>query len=311
MRKNWNLKAIAFRVALANSVTLLACVSPSSTRGNLTTPQYAADSARLTAFNLLNQQRQQCGFPAFQDNTYLDQAAEAHARYEQSANEPSDTEVFGRAGFTGETYADRAVHFGFPSGFDVGGVGAGFSDRSTTEALYGQALVYGWLSGVYHLPPLMEPATDVGVGEVHSTSGDAATVWGSMSFANLQTMTKNSPLTFPCQGTTGVAFEGVTENPKPPETSGLWGTPIGVIGNPTDTIVLRSGTVTDMSRHIITLRLLYSANDPNKELQAYAAVAYPQVPLSPNTQYMVSITGLVNGVGFSRSFSFTTGDIVR
>ncbi|RKP43390.1 CAP domain-containing protein [Trinickia fusca] len=311
LRGNWNLKAIAFRVALAGFVTLLACVSPSSIRGNLTTPQYAAGSARLAAFNLLNQQRQQCGFPAFQDNAYLDQAANAHARYEQSADEPSDTEVFGRPGFTGQTYADRAVHFGFPSGLDVGGVGAGFTDRSTTEALYGQALVYAWLSGVYHLPPLMEPATDVGVGEVDSTSGGTATVWGSMSFANLQSMTTNSPLTFPCQGTTGVAFEGVTENPKPPDTSGLWGTPIGVMGNPTDTIVLRSGTVTDMLGHIITLRLLYSANDPNKELQSYAAVAYPPMPLSPNTQYMVSITGVVNGVAFSRSFSFTTGDIVQ
>src|SRR5262249_24528277 len=157
---------------------------------------------------------------------------------EQAANMPSDTEVSGQPGFTGVTYTDRAVRFGFPSGFDVGGVGAGFSGPSSTEVKYGQTLVYGWLSGVYHLPPLMEPATDVGVGEVDSTSSGMTTVWGSMSFANLQSMTTSSPLTFPCQGTTGVAYKGVAETPTPPNTSGPWGTPIGVMGNPSDTILL-------------------------------------------------------------------------
>ena len=35
-------------------------------------------------------------------------------------------------------------------------------------------------------------------------------------------------------------------------------------------------------------------------------VAYPNMPLSANTQYTASIMGSVNGVAFSRSFSFTT-----
>ena len=280
--------------------------------GTVSTPQYVASSAQLAAFTLLNSQRQQCGFPALQENTYLDQAANGHAAYEQANSTTSDTEVSTNAGFTGATYTDRAMHFGFPSGISVGGVSGAFSGTSSTETQYGQSFVYAALSGVYHAPVLMLPVSTVGVGELDRTSAGTTTVWGSMSFANLQTMTSNSPLTFPCQGTTGVAYEGVSENPTPPNTSGSWGTPIVVMGNPSDTIVLTSGTIVPTAGGSVTnLQLLDSANDPNHELQPYEASAYPSTPLSANTQYTYSLNGTVNGKVFSRNYTFTTGNIIQ
>lgn len=329
MKKNLEIKKLAVYGVIAVSTILTACgggggsgnstapataaSTPSSTAtsSNLTTPQYAASSAQLAAFNLLNQQRQQCGFPALLDNSELDQAAHAHAQYLATNNVLSDTEVSGNAGFTGVTYADRAVHFGYPQSVYSGGVSGGYyTNAKLTETQYGQQLVYGWLSGVYHIAIAAWPVTSVGIGEVETTYNGFPQVWSSLSIANLQPMTTSAPLTFPCQGTTGVAYQASGESPTPPNTSGPWGTPVAVAGNPTDTIVLQTGTMTDTSGHVITLQLLDSANDPNKLLPAFEGVAYPSTPLTANTAYTVSITGTVNGTAFSSSFSFTTGNVV-
>lgn len=286
--------------------------APATNPANLSSPQYAASSTQLAAFNLLNQQRQQCGFPALQDNSILDQAAQAHADYMGLNNGTiTDTEVAGNAGFTGITYGDRAVHFGYPQSVYAGGVSEGYYTNATlSNAQYGQNLVYGWLSGVYHIAVGVWPVTAIGVGINSTTFNGFPEIHATLSIANLQPMPGNTPLTYPCQGTTGVPYQSLGETPSPPNTSGAWGTPVAVAGNPSDTIVLQAGTMTDASGHVIALQLLDSANDPNKLLPAFEGVAYPATPLTANTTYAVSLTGTINGTAFSRSFSFTTGNIV-
>jgi hypothetical protein len=283
----------------------------SATSANVSTPQYASGSAQSAAFTLLNQQRQQCGFPALVENTQLDQAAAAHAKYQGLNNVVSDTEVAGNAGFTGVTYTNRAVAAGYPQSVGAGGVSEGYYTNATlTETQYGQQLIYGWEAGVYHVGGIFAPVTAAGVGESETTFNGFPEVWADITLANLQSMTTSSPLTFPCQGTTGLAYKASGETPTPPNTSGAWGTPVTVMGNPTDTIVLQSGSMTDTLGNDITLQLLNSTNDPNKEIQSYQGAAYPAAPLSPNMTYSVSITGTVNGTAFSRNFTFTTGNIV-
>jgi hypothetical protein len=83
-----------------------------------------------------------------------------------------------------------------------------------------------------------------------------------------------------------------------------------VVGNPGDAIVVQSGTATDTSGNVIALQVLNAGTDPNKEIPAYEAVAYPSAPLTPNAAYAVSLTGTVNGKAFSRNFTFTTGNVV-
>ncbi|SDR54380.1 Cysteine-rich secretory protein family protein [Paraburkholderia fungorum] len=284
-----------------------------ATGANVATPQYATDSAQLAAFNTLNQQRQSCGFPALVENTQLDQAAQAHASYMgQNGGQITDTEVVGNPGFTGVTYTDRAVHFGFPSATTTysGGVSGGYYTNATlTDAAYGQQLAYDWLSGVYHIAVGVWPVTAIGVGFNQTTYNSFPEIQASLLIANFTTMS-NVPLTFPCQGTSGVAYLSGGETPTPPNVSGNWGTPIAVAGNSGDTIALIAGTVTDASGNVTTLQLLDSANDPNKVLPKYEAVAYPATPLLPNTSYSVSLAGTVNGTAFSRNFTFTTGNIV-
>jgi hypothetical protein len=324
MKKISALTAVSFAAAL----TLAACgggggnggaapasgaSTPAATTNpaNLTAPQYPGDSFQLTAFNLLNQQRQQCGFPALQVNAALDQAAAAHAQYQATNNVVSDTETTGAAGFTGTTYVDRAAHFGYTQNVGFVGVSGGFYTNATwTEAQYGQQSVYGLISGVYHIDIAVAPTTAVGIGKVATTFNGFPQEWYSMTLADYKPVITNAPLTFPCQGTTGVAYSAGGEIPTPPATSGNWGTPVAVAGNQTDTIVMQTATMTDSSSHVITLQVLDSAKDPNKILPSWMGVAYPATPLSPNSQYTVSLTGTINGAPFSRTFSFTTGNII-
>ncbi|NVH76282.1 CAP domain-containing protein [Paraburkholderia sp. JPY432] len=284
-----------------------------ATSANVTTPQYTADSAQLAVFNTINQQRQQCGFPSLVENTQLDQAAQAHASYMgQNGGTITDTEVAGNPGFTGATYADRAVHVGFPgSQVYIGGESAGYYTNATlTEAAYGQAIAYAWMGGVYHIAIASWPVTEIGLGWNETTFNGFPEIQASNSIANMQPLAGNLPLTFPCQGTTGVAYKTIGETPTPPNTSGAYGTPVSVVGNAADTIVLTSGTYTDSSGNVINLQLLNSSTDTNKELPAFEAVAYPVAPLNANTTYTVSLTGTRNGTAFSRSFTFTTGNVI-
>ncbi|MBN3785699.1 CAP domain-containing protein [Burkholderia sp. Ac-20353] len=282
------------------------------TSNNVTTPTFAAGSMESAAFTLLNQQRQTCGFPALTENTTLDQTAMAHAQYLGANNAMSDTEVVGNVGFTGVTYVDRAAHFGYPSSsIAIMGVSAGYYTNATlTDVQYGQQLVYQWLAGVYHIAIAAWPITTIGVGMNKTTFNGFPEIQGSLTIANFQPMTTSGPLTFPCQGTTGVAYKAGGESPTPPNTSGPWGTPVAVAGNATDTILMQSGTMTDTSGNVINLKVLDSSTDPNKLLPKFEGVAYPTSPLQPNTTYSVSITGTVNGTAFSRNFTFTTGNVI-
>jgi hypothetical protein len=268
-------------------------------------------------FALINQQRQQCGFPALRENTDLDKAAAAHSQYEADNNVVSDTEVSGNSGFTGVSYLNRAVAAGFPST----AIGAGVSDGYAAEtsgfstAAAGQQMAYAYIGGVYHVAGVMFPVTNVGIGESETQTTINGTQftesWGSLSLLDAQPQTLSNVLTFPCQGVTGVPYKGQAESPTAPNVSSSgWGTPVLLMGNMTDTIVLQSGTMTDTSGNVINLQLLDSANDPNSEIKPYYGVAYPASPLAPNTTYTVSITGTVNGTALSRNFSFTTGNVV-
>lgn len=295
----------------ANNSSGVSTASSGATAGDQTAATYASGSIEASTFTQVNQARQQCGLPAYLQNTYLDKAAAAHANYMMDNNTVSDSETSGLTGYTGANYQARAVAGGYPSGVSVGGESTGFYTAQTlTNDAYAQHYLYGFLSGVYHIHGLMTAATDVGIGSVSQQYNGFPEMWAAVTFGNPKAVVTNGPLTFPCQGTTGVAYAGAGEIPTPPNTSSQWGTPVGVFGNVTDTITLTSGTMTDSSGTSITLQLLDSANDTNKELQPYQATAYPASALKPNTQYSVSIAGTYNGTPFSRSFTFTTGNIV-
>jgi hypothetical protein len=328
--KNFNMTLSA--VAIASALVLSACggggggsssasapapapAAAQTVTGTLSTPQYAANSAKSAIFTTLNQYRQQCGFPALQENTVLDKATQAHAQYNGLNNLVTDTETAGNPGYTGATYLDRAVVAGFPamaSGWGVSGdystVTSGFSAQQA-----GQWEANEYLGGVYHVGAVMYPSNIVGIGEYETSLNSSGTPftdsWDSLSLLNTSTQPLSNVTTFPCEGVTGVPYAANNEIPTPPNVSASgWGTPVILMRNVTDIIVLQTGTMTDTSGHVINLNLLDSANDSNHVLQPYQGVAYSSNPLTPNTTYSVAITGTINGQPFSSTFSFTTGN---
>lgn len=280
------------------------------TSADVATPAYAAGSAQIEIFNALNNYRQQCGFPALVENTTLDKSTDDHATYMiDNGYATTDTETAGNTGFTGASYLARAVYAGYPSTGVQGWGGAGGGSGAVTATQFGDLELGSWISGVYHSGVVFNTGSIVGIGEAEATvSGTTYSLADIFIVQNTATIT-NGPLTFPCQGVTGVPYAGVAETPTPPNVSSNgWGAPVQVGGNLTDTITLSSGTMTDTLGNVITLQVLDSATDPNKELKPYQGVAFPANPLSPNTTYSVVLTGTYNGATFTRTFSFTTGN---
>lgn len=281
--------------------------SPST--GNVSTPQYASTSAQTAILETINQQRQQCGFPALTENTLLDKASQAHADYiGNNGGTITDDEVSTNPGFTGATYAARATYAGYPANtvFVAGGSAGYWTNSTLSETAYGTNIAVAWSSGVYHVGPFVWPVTQIGIGWNETTVNSFPEAHGVVTVANLQPMGGSVPLMFPCDGATGVPYQVVGETPTPPNTNGTLGPSLAVASNSSDTVVLTSGTLTDTSGNVINLQVLNSATDPNKLIQAFEARAYSATPLTPNTKYSAILSGTDNGIPFTRTGSFTT-----
>lgn len=283
--------------------------SSSGSTGTLSSPQYASGSAELAAFNQLNTLRQECGFPALSENTLLDQAAANHLAYMQDNKiTPVHTEIQGNPGYTGATLQQRAQAVGYP----FGGVGEIIDADSSN---IGGALAATALTTVpYHAALAFAPFTDFGAAYGPVVMGPTTTYYTAEITLGYQTRAASygaTPLTFPCEGATGLPTGATGENPTPTINGQAVafpiGTPILIEGNATDTVLLASGQMTDPSGNVITLDLLDSANDSNHEIPPWAAAAFPASSLQPNTTYSVTLTGTIDGTAFSRNFSFATG----
>ena len=280
--------------------------STSGTNGTLATPQYAAGSLELAAFNQINAMRQQCGFPALKENTLLDQAAANHLQYMVDNQYYGHDEVSGNRGFTGVTPQAQESYVGFV-GQNGGQELSGLSQGET-----GADAIYGLMSVPYHEAGFLDPYTDAGF--VHGPWGNTNVFLTDLGVSSAPAIYSSAPLTYPCQGTTNAVYQSAAAGESPvPIINGQTvqfpiGTPVAIVGNASDTIALSSGTMTTPGGSVINLDLLDSATDGNHDISSFAAVAFPASPLQPNTTYSVSLTGTDNGTPFSRNFSFTTGN---
>ncbi|MCM2552674.1 CAP domain-containing protein [Burkholderia glumae] len=286
----------------ASSATPASGASATSTSqpGTLDTSNYAAGTSERAAFDLINQYRTQCGFPALKQNTVLDQASRNHVAYEIANNVVSDTEVAGKAGFTGVTGADRAKALGWPSGVYVGAADDGVSNVIDPTVI-GHNAILGFMSVPYHSLTVPINSTDIGIAFASDQNGSTVSLHAGGTLATIA----GAPLTLPCQGSTGIPYQGNGENPTPPGVTWPVGTPIAVMSNLNDIVRLTSGTITGPDGTPIMLQLLDGSIDPT--IGNYEAVAYPKTPLKASTQYSVMLQGTVNGTQFTRAFSFTTG----
>ena len=216
---------------------------------------YAGGSEELQAFNLLNAERAACGYGYLSQSTALDNSVINHAtwlgvnNYAMSHNEEA---VFSSGpnvgtnttGFTGVNPVDRMVAAGYnqTDADKVQEVGAS-KQPSTTKTGYGSTAVRNLLAAPYHANAMIGPFRNLGVtiksSAVAGLGADITAPAGSASrvffFANLgylqgtvaQQIGSTDVLTYPCQGTTGTAYQLTAETPNPVPGRNLATNPLG------------------------------------------------------------------------------------
>ncbi|MDD2878903.1 MAG: hypothetical protein PHQ58_00570 [Rhodoferax sp.] len=340
-------KATTFSLPLLLSLALAACggggggdsavVAPGTvlppTTVTIPTATYAAGSAELGGYTVLQQARVLCGFGALRQNTRLDAAALNHARYLTSISSASGTSVLSHYEdiptdpyYTGYFPWDRTTATGY--GDQVAEIlEATVWDYDTGNppvfpalAQRGADSMRSLLNTVYHLTGAMYAGADVGFGADVQTIATGTTSrreeyrFGSLN--GYQTTTINlgsgNVATYPCQGSTDIpsAFVPANESPNPfpamTSTSQTVGPPIYLKVDAGQVLRVTSSSVSQNGVSVPTT-VLTAANDPNRDLGANEVFVIPTIALSSNTNYQVSLSGTISGAPFSRSFSMSTG----
>ncbi|WP_146039598.1 MULTISPECIES: CAP domain-containing protein [unclassified Variovorax] len=306
---------------------------------------YADSSEELAAFTRLNAERLKCGFGLLQQNQQLDVAAAGHANYLLRNNMAGHFQNPADSFFTGNNALDRALAAGYSpklvldDNSDVTGTGANLITGRGIES------VRSLLSAPYHALSLLSSELDIGISIMSSDTTGTTGTHGprSISQFNLalaqgafsQKPNSAAVQTYPCDGTVGTAHTLRNESPNPIPGRDLNVNPIGqpiiVVVRPGQGIAISSATMKEKaSGAIVTLRpVMTKANDANGMLNPSQAVLMPDAPLTPNTEYEVSIAGTNttltfdgtnwnstgtnpaitdNATGaFNKTFSFTTG----
>jgi len=233
-------------------------------------------------------------------------------------------ETAGSTGYTGVYPWDRDTYAVYPANQTTG-------DEVLAQALgsptgkVGQRVYQtrGWLAAPYHaitaigrwieMGASVQIATDAGV--------SGTTIVSNIDFAypqsnTYQTVGSTDVVTYPCQGTTGTAYSMGSEIPSPVPNRNIRTNPVGqavyVMVAQGNILSLTNATMINVATGapVTLLPPVTGSNDVNQGYYGYNfGYVLPSAPLLPNTQYAVTISGLNGTVPFSRSFTFTTGNV--
>lgn len=286
---------------------------------------YALNSEEAAAYALINSERLRCGFGVMAQNTKLDVAARNHADWNQINNNIGHYEAAGTPGFTGVYHYDRMVAAGYAAS---AGLFSGNDEYTTTEGTnnkvgYGEKSVRILLNAPYHMRSLLAGYREVGVsirnsietGSIHGPRVDTQIQTGYKITDGEQKIGIAEMLTYPCQGTTGVAPSLNHESPNPVPSRNLSVNPLGssiyIMTRPGNSLIItNSSLVVTGTGAVVTLRApVNAANDPYpgsfSNNDTYIAA---DAPMAANTQHTFTYSGSNNGVVFTnRNFTFTTG----
>lgn len=250
----------------------------------------------------------------------------AHAHWGVLNQQLSHTESAGSYpnGFTGNTVGDRAKrqdYFSLPGG--LGEVFSGFTNMpaSASEGITSMRLL---LNAPYHMVFMTAPYRDMGVGvrriaDVGKSTGFdlVMTEFGVRQSDTFQDLATDAVVSYPCEGTTGVAYSLNNEEPNPIPGRNLATDPLG------SSIIFRvrrgqklniddiSVAETATGTRVFLRRHVGGNGDVDLYSDFDASVAYvaAESPMKPNTSYTVKVNGSNDGTPFSKQFKFQTGDI--
>ena len=306
---------------------------------SVTAPTYAGGTVEKGAWDVLMRERAACGFGLVQQDTRFDTASQAHAFH--LAKNSAERNVFYHGHFEdpslpyfiGNSPTDRLVANGFPSigtssAEDLDAQRASYVAGSqmpiiTLSEAQGSASTRRLLTTVYHLLGVLHEGRFGGVGSDYQMSSvvqgnTTFTVenyrFGVMTgaFSSPQLLGTGNLATYPCGGATAASanWQPVLESPAPfPEitsTSTHYGTPVYFKADPGSSLVVSTATVTRVSTGAsVALRQMTKANDPNAIIKDNEVFIVPTSPLVVGAAYDVSASGTLNGVAFTRTFTFT------
>ncbi len=271
--------------------------------GNLVTSataDYGLTSQERVAFTALNNERMRCGFGALKQDKRLDQASSSHLNYLALNATFGHLQTAGSPGFTGTTPSARGIAVGYgPAVTEI----LGFRSDAATSL----QLIRGLLAGPYHALTGMGGTWDMGIG------------WGTVQGARTLVVNQGYPsgaqeqraagvVTYPCQGSAGVAALGSNESPSPfpAEAAPRWGQPILVRGSAS--LRVQFASLTGPTGEV-PIKARYGdgmTTDPNGFCNSGWACIVP-AELQPSTVYTVTVSGTDGAEAFSRSFIFKTG----
>lgn len=294
---------------------------------------YPAGSAELGGWTTLQQARVLCGFGALRQNTQLDAAALAHARYLVSISVAGATSVLSHYEstktdpyYTGYYPWDRTQRQGYGDQVaEILEATVWDYDTSNPPALptleqRGAASMLSLLNTVYHLSGALYDGADVGFGAALQTVASGTSRHEEYRFGSLNgyqtqriSLGAGKLATYPCEGSSNVptTFIPANESPNPfptlTSTSQTLGPPIYLKVDAPQVLRLTSASISSGST-TVPVTLLTQANDPQRELSASEVFVVPNSALIANARYQVNLSGSISGVPFSRSFSLSTGE---
>ena len=285
-------------------------------------PTYAAGSEELAAFNLLNAERDACGFGLLAQNGAIDSAAQRHSDYQILNNviTHDQNQQTMPTGFTGTTVVDRLIAAKYiASDADRAStyetiVGSGTSTKTGQGALGVRRL----MNAPYHMIGMFSETHEVGIALRNGADNNSTTPgnygtfdFSSRSSAGNQLPDSSTVRTYPCNGTTGALrlLTGEIPNPVPGRDLNLnpLGSSVYINVRKGNTIAINTVSFVNVATgaSVVTRLPISEKNDPNGSFRSHEAYIAADAPLDKSTKYRVMITGTNNGVAFSKDFVFT------
>jgi len=261
-------------------------------------PDRTEAAAAQRALDSVNAVRAAAGLPPVRLDSRLTQSAESHSYY-WLFNNLSPTvadlgihkETAGLPGYSGDYPWTRATAFAYPDqriGEDITHVG---------DPVHA---VQSWVDSVYHRFPILRPDL-VDIGYADAVVGPLLIEDMEFGFATPQPAT---PVVYPASGETSVSaifVDNELPDPVPPGDPRTTGYPVTVTFAAGYSVQLTSFAVTGPGGHAVAAYLLAPS-----EATENSASLLPVAPLAANTTYTASISAVVAGQAFSRTWTFTT-----
>lgn len=292
----------------------------------VTAASYVVGSPEKEAYDYLNAELGRCGFGLKQEKPSLNIAAQGHADWQLVNNYSSHFQLNSTPGFTGVDPYDRIANAGYGARNSfVGADEISISNGTDDKNIYaGRESIARLLNAPHHLRGLVEGFKDIGISIRNSQ--DAQSKHGARVVAQINMGYKLSEgyqrrakkfVTYPCDGSVGVARSLTNESPEPVIGRNLANKPLGTSmymgANVGDKIEVHSAKMTEfVSGEVVVTREPVSKTNTASALWSYGeheTYVAADAPLKPLTLYKMVIEYSLNGVlQAPETQTFTTGN---